>query len=229
MNIPKKEIEVQAKDIQKLKEQIENLDQKFKDQINKLDKTLNENFNKLDQKFTDQIAILNQIVRDRVEEFDQEMKTLTENIDDQSKDTNNKLKNLKEELKIFQQNLEDQINVQKEINTDLIQEFNKQFTTDKRNIAEELEKIKGEQDVLKISYTVNEKQLLEKIQTIIASEIKNVCSDKEREILMNIWLKELKDIIADFEKLKKMNPKEFNLKIEEISNTIELFKQKILK
>ena len=157
------------------------------------------------------------------------MKTLTENIDGQSKVTTNNLKNLKEELNIFQHNLEDQINVQKEINSDLIQEFNKQFTTDKRILAEELEKIKGEQDVLKISYTINEKQLLEKIQVIIASEIRNVCSDKEREILMNIWIKELKDIIADFEKLKKMNPKEFTMKIEEISDTIELFKQKIIK
>ena len=46
---------------------------------------------------------------------------------------------------------------------------------------------------------------------------------------MNIWIKELKDIIADFEKLKKMNPKEFTMKIEEISDTIELFKQKIIK
>ena len=157
------------------------------------------------------------------------MKTLTENIDGQSKVTTNNLKNLKEELNIFQHNLEDQINVQKEINSDLIQEFNKQFTTDKRILAEELEKIKGEQDVLKISYTINEKQLLEKIQVIIASEIRNVCSDKEREILMNIWIKELKEIITDFDKLKKMNPIEFNMKIEEISDTIEEFKQKIIK
>ena len=157
------------------------------------------------------------------------MKKFSENIDNQINIHSINLKKLKEELALFQEKIKEQISTQKEINIDLIQDFNKQFTKDKRDLEENLEKIKAEQDVLKISFTVNEKQLLDKIQAMIFSEIKNVCSDKEREILMNIWIKELKDIITDFEKLKKMNPKEFSLKIEEISDTIEIFKQKIIK
>ena len=111
----------------------------------------------------------------------------------------------------------------------MIKKFDEQFTKDKRHINEELEILKGQQDVLKISYTVNEKQLLEKIGALIASEVRNACGDKEREILMNIWIKELKSIIADFEKLKKMHPQEFNITMNEIANTIEVFKQKIVK
>ncbi|MFX1339951.1 MAG: hypothetical protein ACFFDK_15170, partial [Promethearchaeota archaeon] len=116
-----------------------------------------------------------------------------------------------------------------EVLTDMIKKFDEQFTKDKRHINEELETLKGQQDVLKISYTVNEKQLLEKIEAMISSEVRNACGDKEREILMNIWIKELKGIIADFEKLKKMHPQEFNIKMNEIANTIEVFKQKVVK
>ena len=111
----------------------------------------------------------------------------------------------------------------------LIKKFDEQFTKDKRHINEELETLKGQQDVLKISYTVNEKQLLEKIGAMISGEVRNACSDKEREILMNVWIKELKGIIHDFEKLKKVHPREFNLKMNEIADTIELFRQKIVR
>ena len=83
--------------------------------------------------------------------------------------------------------------------------------------------------ILKISYTVNDKQLMEKIEAMISGEVRNACGDKEREILMNIWIKELKDIIHNFEKLKKIHPREFNIKMNEIADTIEVFKQKIVK
>lgn len=111
----------------------------------------------------------------------------------------------------------------------MIHKFNEQFTMDKNRIKLELEEIKSQQDVLKISYTINEKQLLEKIQSMIYTEIRMVCQDKEKEILMNIWIDKLNEIVTDFEKLKKVNPKEFNLQINEISKTIELFKLKLQK
>ena len=80
-----------------------------------------------------------------------------------------------------------------------------------------------------ISYTIKEKQLSEKIQSMIYTEIRMVCQDKEKEILMNIWIDKLNEIVTDFEKLKKVNPKEFNIQINEISKTIELFKLKLQK
>jgi hypothetical protein len=90
--------------------------------------------------------------------------------------------------------------------------------------------MKSQLDVIKISYTVNDKQLMERIQTMISTEIRNACSDKEREILMNLWIKELKEITSDFEKkLKKMPPKEFMVRLEEILEAISVFKQNIIK
>ena len=111
----------------------------------------------------------------------------------------------------------------------MIHKFDEKFMMDKNRIKSELEEIKSQQDVLKISYTINEKQLLEKIQSMIYTEIRMVCQDKEKEILMNIWIDKLNEIVTDFEKLKKVNPKEFNIQINEISKTIELFMLKLQK
>ena len=94
-------------------------------------------------------------------------------------------------------------------------------------MIEELESVKTQLDIMKISFTVNETRLLEKIKTMIREELKNVISGKEDEVLMKLWITELKQIITNFENLKNLQPKEFNLKIEEISNIIELFKQKL--
>ncbi len=111
----------------------------------------------------------------------------------------------------------------------MIHKSDEQFTMDKNRIKSELEEIKSQQDVLKISYTISEKRLLEKIQSMIYTEIRMVCQDKEKEILMNIWIDKLNEIVTDFEKLKKVNPQEFNIQINEISKTIELFKLKLQK
>jgi len=45
---------------------------------------------------------------------------------------------------------------------------------------------------------------------------------------MKIWISEFKEILRDFEKLKKLKPKEFSVWLNEISDTIEIFKQKIV-
>ncbi len=229
IKITKKELEAHIKDFQKIKENINNIEQKLKEQIGKVEKKIDDQFNKLDQKFTDKISELILMLDNRIEEFDQNIKTLTNNFKDKVKYLSEDISNLESKLEIYQENIENQINNKDEILTDMIKKFDEQFSKDKRKIEGELENIKGEQDVLKISYTVNEKQLLEKIEAMIISEISNACSDKEHEILMNVWIKELKDIIHDFEKLKKMNPQEFNIKLNEIVNIIELFKQKIVK
>jgi hypothetical protein len=46
---------------------------------------------------------------------------------------------------------------------------------------------------------------------------------------MKIWINEFKEIINNFEKLKKLKPKDFSVRLNEISDTIEVFKQRILK
>lgn len=225
----KKDLETHSKDIQKLKKKIDNIDQKLKDQTGKIEKKIEEQFTKLDQKFTNQISEIIQMVDDRIGEFDQNIKTIANDIKDKVKSLSEDVQNLQSNLNISQDNIQIQIDAKDEVLTDMVKKFDKEFTKDKRHINEELETLKGQQDVLKISYTVNDKQLMERIEAMISGEVRNACGDKVREILMNIWIKELKDIIHNFEKLKKIHPREFNIKMNEIADTIEVFKQKIVK
>lgn len=125
--------------------------------------------------------------------------------------------------------IKEEVDTQEEITRDMMHKFDEDYVKDKQKINADIEQLKQEQDVLKISYTVNDKQLIEKIEAMIFSEVRNACGDKENEILMKIWINELKDILSDFEKFKKMHAKEFTVKIEEISNTIDVFKQKLVK
>jgi hypothetical protein len=214
----KKKIDPQAKEIQKLKERCD-----------KIEKHIEEQFSSLDQKFTTQISGVTKMLDDRFGELDQTIKTINTNFNEELKSLIDDIQNLRSKLNISQNNIQTQIDAKEEVLIDMIKKFDDQFTKDKRHITEELEAVKGQQDVLKISYTVNEKQLSEKIEAMITGEVRNACNDKEREILMNVWMKELKELIHDFEKLKKMHPREFNLKMNEIADTIEVFKHKIVK
>ena len=62
---------------------------------------------------------------------------------------------------------------------------------------------------------------------MIYSEVRISCNNKEEEILMNMWIDELKEIINDFDKLKEMNPKDLKIQIGEIAKVIALFKEKL--
>jgi len=132
-------------------------------------------------------------------------------------------------MSIKNSQIKDEVDTQEEITREMMQKFDEDYEKDKQKINADIEQLKQEQDVLKISYTVNDKQLIEKIEAMIFSEVRNACGDKENEILMKIWIDELKDILSDFEKFKKMHAKNFTLKLEEISHTIDAFKQKLVK
>ncbi|TXT59900.1 MAG: hypothetical protein BAJALOKI3v1_1000011 [Promethearchaeota archaeon] len=123
--------------------------------------------------------------------------------------------------------IEAQIKTQEEIIMDMIHKFNEEFLKNKSALMAKIDDIKSQQDVLKISYSINEKKLLDKVKGLIHEEMKKCVQDNEKEILMDIWIRELKNIINDIEQLKKMDPKEFALQIDEISATIDLFKQKL--
>ena len=73
------------------------------------------------------------------------------------------------------------------------------------------------------------KKLLELIKTSIEDEMRTAVRGKEYEVLMKFWIDELKLAISDFEKLKKKKPKEFLLEMNQILNTIEMFKEKLKK
>ena len=140
------------------------------------------------------------------------------------------LNELKKEMLTDQTHIKEQINIKDEVLSDKIKQLEEQFIKEKAKTDTDLEAMKAQLDVIKISYTVNDKQLMERIQTIISSEIRNACSDKEQEILMTLWIRELKEILSDFEKkIKKLTPKEFMIRLDEILESISVFKQRIIK
>jgi len=123
--------------------------------------------------------------------------------------------------------IEEKIKVQEEIIMDMIKKFNDEFFKHKSKISEDMETLKTQQDVLKISYAINENKLIDKIKSLISTELNNKIQGQESEILMKIWIDEFKEIANNFEKLKKLKPKEFNLRLNEILNTLEQFKERI--
>jgi len=123
--------------------------------------------------------------------------------------------------------IEEKIRIQEEIIMDMIKKFNDEYFKHKSKVSEDIETIKTQQDVLKISYAVNENKLIAKIKSLISTELENRIQGQESEILMKMWIDEFKEIAKNFERFKKLKPKEFNLKLNEILNTIEQFKEKI--
>lgn len=135
--------------------------------------------------------------------------------------------NINKEIYYNREQIEEKIKVQEEIIMDMIKKFNDEFFKHKSEVSDGLGTLKTQQDILKISYAINEKKLIDKIKLLVSTELKNRIQGQESEILMKIWIDEFKKIANDFEKFKKIKPKEFNLRLNEILNTIEQFKEKI--
>jgi len=119
------------------------------------------------------------------------------------------------------------IKTQVDIIVDMVKKLDDDFSKHRADILKEIESVKNQQDILKISYTINEKRLMEQIKELISKEFSDRLHGQEGEILLRTWIDEFREIIEDFDKLKKLQPKEFSLKLAEISNTIDLFKQKL--
>jgi len=170
--------------------------------------------------------------KDKIEEI-----TLKDfqNLIDQVKNTETEVDFVKKEIILIksdilssQERIEQTIRTQEEIIMDMINRFNDELLKHKSMMKEDMEKLKTQQDVLRISYTINEKKLMDKVDSAINKSIAKHLDGKESEILMKIWISEFKEIIENFEKLKKLKPKEFSVRLNEISDTIEVYKQKIL-
>jgi len=135
---------------------------------------------------------------------------------------------IKSDIVSSQERIEQTIRTQEEIIMDMINKFNDVLLQHKSSMKEDIENLKSQQDILKISYTINEKKFMDKVNSSITTIINKQVEGKENEILMKIWMSEFKEIIRDFEKLKKLKPKEFSVRLNEISDTIDIFKQKII-
>jgi len=222
VKIPKKDKleEISPKDFQNLIEQTK----KLNDSINSLKNTpkrvknLEERFDKAQ----DQI--------DSVKKNSETVQNLTDQIiklETSLKSANEENAAIKKDISFNQERMEQTIKTQEEIIMDMINKFNEQLLIHKSQIQKDVETLKTQQDVLKISYTVNEKKLMDKINTSITKSLRKLIQGKESELLMKIWVDEFKEIIENFENLKKLKPKEFSIRLTEIADTIEIFKQKI--
>lgn len=210
----KKLTEVTVKDFEKIIDKMEKLEQKlleikitYDDQLDRVQNELAE---------LKELFGLNQKLVDRDKGYDGRLTSLRTEVSE--------VRNL---LTRNQQDIEEHIKTQEEIIVSLINKFNDQALTKFNQFTSEIEELKNQQDVLRISYTLNEKKLMEKIKETISNEIKNAVGDKEKEILMNLWIRKLKEIITDFENLKSQNPREFSIQINQIADTIEAFKKKL--
>lgn len=139
----------------------------------------------------------------------------------------NEVNKLSKENLYYREQIEEKIKIQEDIIMDMLKKFNEEFYKHKSEVVNDIETLKSQQDVLRISYTVNENKLVEKVKDLITEELKERIRGQESEILMKMWIDEFKDIIKNFEKLKKLKPKEFNLRLNELLKNMEVFKQKI--
>ena len=244
-------IEVSAKDIQKLKEKTDNLDKKIKDQVNELHQKLDERITKLmnllrtderipkldtnlkeldkrvDQKIEDLILIFDQKLEEQVDTLNQKLDKNFANFEDSITKIEESIEAMNKNISLNFDNFETEIKTQAEINVSIRDELNAKMNKTISRIDTELEEIKSQQDIAKISKGSLEKQMIEKAQSMISTEVRMACKHKEEEILMNVWLDELKDIIKNVDKLKAKDPKDIKLQINEIAKTIEVFREKL--
>ncbi|MHA1459289.1 MAG: hypothetical protein ACTSQR_06475, partial [Promethearchaeota archaeon] len=165
---------------------------------------------------------------DSVKANTKEIHKLTEqvsNLEREMKYVKQEMTSIKSDILSSQERNEQTIRTQEDIIMSMIHKFNDELLQHKSSMKEDIEILKTQQDVLKISYTINEKKFMDKVNSSISTIIKKQVEGKENEILMKIWISEFKEIIRDFEKLKKLKPKEFSVWLNEISDTIDIFKQ----
>ena len=217
------------KDIAKLKDQLNKLDQKLNERIDKSNQNLKEQDNKIDENIENLVKMLD-------EKLDEQFNSLNEKIDRQLNDINTRFSRVEEsietiekEISLNREQIQSQIKTQEDIIMDMIQKFNEKMLKDKTQIDSDLEDFKNNVDVFKISLDTLEKRILENAEAMITGKIKVALKNKEKEILMNMWISELKGVVKDLDKLKELHPKEFKLQIEEITSTIRSYKQKFVK
>ena len=214
---------------EKLVAQISRVNQKFNDITTKFNKDLNDKYDILDKKLVDGFKKFGQAVDGRFNTFEQKINdnitrieekinSTLERITELRKDFSNEMNRNKEEFETKELVLRD---IEKKHNED-----NEKFRDQLKPVIEEL---KSQQDLVKITLDVLKKQIYDSAKEWITNEIKIAVKNKEREILMNIWINEMKEIISDVDKMKKMSPKDIKLQLDEISTTIESFKQKFIK
>jgi len=212
-------IDEQNKNFSQKSDDLSNIfDQKLEERYSKIDKKLVEGFKKFGEAVDGRFKSLELKFNENIEAVEVKIRSMLERIKEMNEDFLNKIGTIKEEFEVKDTVLRD---IEKKHN-----EENAKFQNQLKPVIEEL---KSQQDVTKIKMDMLKKQIYESAREWISDEMKTALREKEREILMNVWIDEMKEIINNIDQLKKMNPKELKLQLNEIASTIESFKQKFAK
>ena len=226
--------EVTVKGFQKVVDQVANLEdwvryfddnmKQIQASISNLEKTIKKDVSDIQQRIKTDVSNLEKSLKKDVSNLDNTLKTNISSVQDRiTKDVSS----IQDWIKRDVANIQERIKTQEDVYSSKLKEFSEQYLIDKNNLTLEIQEIRGEHDTMKVSLTVSDKQLGERIKALVSNEIKNAAKGKEYELLMKYWIEELKDIVENFDKLKRMHPKEFNLQLNEIAETVEIFKRKI--
>ena len=177
-----------------------------------------EGFKKFGEAVDGRFKSIEQKFNENIESAEAKINSLLERIKEMNEDLFNKIKTVQEEF-----------DVKDTVLRDIEQKHNEENTKFQNQLKPIIESLNSQQDVIKMKMDMIKKQVHESAKEWISDEMKTAIREKEREILMNIWIDEMKSIINNVDQLKKMNPKELKLQLNEISSTIESFKQKFVK
>jgi DNA repair exonuclease SbcCD ATPase subunit len=217
-----------------LEKQEEQFEQSFDNQEQQFQTSINTLEDEFSQKFESQqvrIQQLEQEVEENRQQLLSKLSTSLEQLNDQFKEKIQEeeeyIGRLEENVELSMKKIVRNIENQKANTDERITALREDIAQENHELMGKIESLKEELDTLKISYTINEKNLLEKVKDVIKIEVKNAVKGYEKEALMNVWIDELKEIINDFEKLKQQNPEEFELNVKKIASTIEFFRKKL--
>lgn len=239
--------EVTVKGFQKVLDQISNLEDwiryfeeytnGLKGEIDSLKITLENQAGTLQKDIDTKVGAVQKSLETNVsvlqQDYDKKITELKKNLDigvsTVQKNLDTHMATLQKTLSKEVATMQEKIKTQEEVFNGKFKEFTEQFLIDKNNIALEIQELTGQYDTMKVSITVSEKQLVERLRILVGDEIKSAVMGKEHELLVKYWIDELKGIMSKFDNLKKAHPKEFNLQLSEIADIIEIFRQRIKK
>ena len=115
-------------------------------------------------------------------------KNITQRIIDLESQIIQENKEIKKTINTTEEKIEETIKVQEDIIMGMMEKFNEEYYKHKTIVLKEIEALKNEQDVLKISYTINENKLLEQIKNVVKIEFNNKIKGQEAELLMKLWI-----------------------------------------
>ena len=210
-------------------EEINKTNQKIEDIANLFDTELNDKFNSLNQKLEDQNKIITTEFTNKFTILDKKLNSQRTNFQNKTKTLVDTIKALNNDFSSKLQIMRDEFNTKENVLREMFKKFALETEEYQNNLKPTLESIKSQQDLVKITVDVQKKQIRESAKEWITNEMKLALKNKEREILLNIWIDELKEIFMNFDKLKETNPKDLKIHIKEISTTIESFRQKFVK